>query len=135
MPLGASGRLLGSLANTAMSRWLRLALAAALGIAIGLFYGWVVDPVEYIETTPASLREDYRVDYVLMVAEAFRAEGDAEMAARRLAILGSDPPASLASAAHEVARGMGFAESDLQQMQALAEALQAWQPVPGVNTP
>jgi hypothetical protein len=62
-----------------------------LGIATGLLYGWVIDPLEYIDLTPDTLRPGYRSDYVLVVAEVYQAEQNAELAARRLAILGNRP--------------------------------------------
>jgi hypothetical protein len=39
-------------------------------MARGLLYGWMVNPVRYVNTTPDTLRADYQLDYVLMVAEA-----------------------------------------------------------------
>jgi hypothetical protein len=109
-------------------RWLFFLLAIALGLGLGLFYGRVISPVEYIDTTPSTLRADYRTDYTLMVAETFQGEHDAEAAARRLALLGSEPPASLATAALEFARQNDYAPTDLQLLQDLAVALQVWQP-------
>ena len=118
-----------------MSRWLTPLLALLLGIALGLTYGWVVDPVEYVDTTPDSLRPDYRADYVLMVAEAYQSEQDADLAARRLALLGSQAPGERAGRALEQARGVGFAGSDLILMQKLTTAMQAWQPPSGSASP
>jgi len=39
-----------------MARWIRFFLAIAVGIAGGLFYGWWVNPVEYVNTSPDTLR-------------------------------------------------------------------------------
>ncbi len=61
----------------------------------GLLYGWVIDPVDFVDLTPDTLRADYRADYILMVAEAYQSENDLDLAARRLAIFGSDPPAEI----------------------------------------
>ena len=102
-------------------------LALFVGIALGIVYGWVIDPVEFVDTTPDTLRTDYRADYVLMVAEAYQAENDLDAAARRLAAWTSRPPAEFASGALESARGYGFAEPDIALMQKLATALLAWQ--------
>ena len=41
------------------SGWLPLLLGLGLGLAGGLFYSWIVNPVEYVETAPGSLREDF----------------------------------------------------------------------------
>ena len=51
-----------------MLRWFLFFLSIALGLAAGLYYGWVINPVEYVNTTPDTLRVDYQADYVLMVA-------------------------------------------------------------------
>jgi hypothetical protein len=107
----------------------------AIGIALGLVYGWVIDPVEYVDTTPNTLRPDYRADYVLMVAEAYGSEQDAAAAARRLAILGSEGPGEIATSALQKARGYGFAAPDLELIQKLTTAMQAWQPPGGGTTP
>ena len=45
-------------------------LVLLLGIALGLLVGWVLVPIQYVDTTPDTLRGDYRADYVLMVAES-----------------------------------------------------------------
>ena len=57
-----------------MSRWIKFFIVIALGLAAGLIYGWAISPVEYTNTTPDTLRADYRSDYVLMVAEVFHAD-------------------------------------------------------------
>ncbi|NOH04145.1 MAG: hypothetical protein HND47_20315 [Chloroflexi bacterium] len=74
------------------SNLIKIAAALILGAALGLVYGWALDPVEYTDVPPNILREDYRVDYVLMVAEAYRRDFDAETAARRIAVLGGRIP-------------------------------------------
>ena len=71
------------------NRWLFFIIALIAGIAMGLTYGWVIDPVDFFDLTPDTLRADYKADYVLMVAEAYRVEQDPSLAARRLAIFGS----------------------------------------------
>ncbi len=111
-----------------VKRWLLFILSIIIGSGLGLYYGWVFSPVEYIDTTPATLRADYRADYTLMVAETFHSEQDTEAAARRLALLGSEPPASLVAAALDFARQNGYAATDLQLLQDLSIALQVWQP-------
>ena len=111
-----------------MPRWIYALLALLLGIALGLLYGWVIDPVEYVDTTPDTLRADYRADYVLSIAESFNADQDANLAARRLGTLGTQPPGELAGQALEDARRFGFPASDITLLQKLTTAMQAWQP-------
>ena len=118
-----------------MPRWLPFITAAIFGLALGLVYGWVIDPVEYVDTTPDTLRADYRADYVLMVAESFQVEQNPDLAARRLAVLGSQPPDKIAAEGADLAHQLGFSESDLTLMQKLTTALQAWQPPPNRAIP
>ena len=118
-----------------MPRWLPIFIALGIGITLGLVYGWVINPVQYTDVTPAALRIDYRADYVLMVAEAYRAEQDPALAARRLAVLGSEPPAIISVEAENFARQAGYPSDDLTLIQELSVALQTWQPIPGTNLP
>ncbi len=111
-----------------MPRWITALLALLLGIALGLLYGWVISPVQYVDTTPDTLRADYRADYVLSVAESFQSDQDADLAARRLAILGSQPPGDLAGQALQEARRYGFPEADISLLQKFTTAMQAIQP-------
>jgi hypothetical protein len=108
------------------SRWVFIVLALLAGIAIGLTYGWVIDPVDFFDLTPDTLRADYRTDYVLMTAEAYRLEQDPGLAARRLAIFGTQSPSAIAAEGLEFARTNGFSDSDIALIQELVTALQAW---------
>ncbi|MCJ7584757.1 MAG: hypothetical protein MUO30_08305 [Anaerolineales bacterium] len=118
-----------------MSRWIKFFIVIALGLAAGLVYGWVISPVEYTNTAPDTLRAFYRCDYVLMVAEVFHSDQNIDHAARRLGILGSEPPARIASQALEYARLANFPASDLALLQSLTAALQTWQPASGGISP
>ncbi|MGE5249511.1 MAG: hypothetical protein ACM3QS_04790 [Bacteroidota bacterium] len=113
-----------------MRHWLIPVLAVLAGIAGGIFYGWVINPVKFVDTTPASLRADYRTDYVLMVAESYHASQDEALARKRLALLGAEAPAGVAQAALQRAQQSGYAASDISLLQELTRALQASQPVP-----
>ncbi|HLF73510.1 MAG TPA: hypothetical protein VI524_04140 [Anaerolineales bacterium] len=109
-----------------MSRLLKFILPLALGIALGLAYGWVMDPVDFFDLTPDTLRADYRSDYVLMVAEAYRVEEDPGLAARRLAIFGAQSPSAIAAGGLAYARANGFSDEDIALMQEFVTAMQAW---------
>jgi hypothetical protein len=102
---------------------------------LGLVYGWILNPVQFTDITPEALRVDYKTDYVLMVAEAYQAEQDQELAARRLAILGSRSPAILANEALTYAGRAAYPETDISVLQELMLSMQAWQPVPGTDLP
>lgn len=106
-----------------MSRWIGFFIAVILGIAAGLYYAWVIDPVEYVDTSPDSLLFDYKADYILMVAEAYQLEGEPELAARRLAILGDGQPALLVQDAVLFGARAGYVDADLALMRQLADQL------------
>jgi hypothetical protein len=114
---------------------IRVLIALALGLVIGLAYGWLVQPVTYVETTPDSLRVDYRTDYVLMVAEAFNGPGSLDTAKRRLASLGPQPPLDIVQQAQDYARQNHFSQDDLQRLSTLAMALEAAPLAPAIGSP
>jgi len=116
------------------SKWIQFIIAAGIGIALGIVYGWVIDPIEYTDITPNLLREDFRADYVLMVAEANQIEQDSETAARRLAILGSDSPAQIVTSTLDFAIKNNFTQNDVLLLQGLLTAMQTYQPQ-GINAP
>jgi hypothetical protein len=116
------------------SNWIKIVLAAVIGIALGIVYGWIIDPVEYIDASPDILRADYRADYVLMVAEAHQGQPDPEVSARRLAILGSESPAQIVESTLDYASNNGFTQDEIILLQGLLTAMQTYQPQ-GNNSP
>jgi hypothetical protein len=82
-----------------MSRWTKFLITVILGGAAGLFYGWRVNPVEYVDITPDSLRVDYKTDFVLMVAESYQVDHNLGLAVRRLALLGNASPTDIVAIA------------------------------------
>ena len=112
-----------------MSRNILFFLAVLVGVGLGLLYGWVVSPVEFIDTTAGTLRLDYKADYVLMVAETFSQEQDPQQAAQRLALLGAQTPVDIVQGATTTAVQAGYTPSDLALMRELADALRTWSPV------
>ena len=108
-----------------MSRWLRFLTAIIVGIGLGLIYGWLINPVEYVDTSPDTLRIDYKTDYVLMVAESFQKEGDLALVTYRLALLGDTPPFEMVNQAILFAQKAGYTDADIALMQTLMSALQA----------
>lgn len=139
---GAAGSLPGYFVNNTLpvynppmssTKIITILLALAIGIGLGLVYGWVLDPIEYTDVTPDVLREDYRVDYVLMTAEAYQNDFDSEAAARRLAVLGSQPPSSIVSSALNYANLNAFTPEEMRALQSLLTAMQTYQPDGSTN--
>jgi hypothetical protein len=75
----------------AMKSWRVLLILAGLvlGVAAGLVYGWIIDPVEYKDTGLDTLRIDYQTDVVLMVANVYAQDHNSQAAIDRLLSLGS----------------------------------------------
>lgn len=119
-----------------MRDWLPLLiLGAILGVGLGLLYGWVIRPVEYIDTSPDSLRDDYRAEYVLMVAESFTGDSELELAKVRLAALGPQPPLEMVIWAIDYGVNHGYPRADLDTLNALATALRSSPQAPEIGAP
>ncbi len=65
-----------------------LVIGVVLGILIGVLYAWVVQPVEWVNGTPADLRQDLRVDYLRMTIDSYASNLDADLALERFEALG-----------------------------------------------
>jgi len=111
--------------RTMSSRLLRFLIGLALGVVLGLGYAWRIQPVAYYDTAPDSLRQDYRVDYVLMVAQSYQGEGDLRLALLRLAALGPQPPAEIVEDAADYAEANGFGQVDREVLRQLADDLRS----------
>jgi hypothetical protein len=107
-----------------MARWIRFLIAILVGAALGLAYGWMISPVQYVDTSPDTLRIDYKTDYVLMAAEAYENEKDLALALRRLALIGNTPPVEMVYQAIQFAQKNDYNETDLRRMQTLLNDLQ-----------
>jgi hypothetical protein len=117
-----------------MSRWIGFFIAIAGGIGLGLIYGWVINPIEYVDTSPGTLKFDYKTDYVLMVAETYGVDGDLPAAARRLALLQEVPISNLVYRALLFAQKVGYSDDDLARMEELHQSLLTYDDIPETNT-
>jgi hypothetical protein len=126
---GSNFKATKSLYNLRMSRlrWFFFVLSIVVGIGLGLYYGWVVSPVQYVDTTPVTLRVDFRADFTLMVAESFQRDQNIDAAARHLANLGSQSPVEITSEALNFAQQNKFDPEDIRLLQNLSLGLQNWQ--------
>jgi hypothetical protein len=67
--------------------------AFALGLTIGLvLLGWYVFPVEWVDASPDLLNADYQRDYMRMIIDSLRVNGDQPLAIDRYQSLGSNAP-------------------------------------------
>ena len=96
-----------------------------VGVAAGLYVGWIAAPVQYVDTAPNSLQRAFKDDYILMIATAYAGDGDLGSARTQLAGLGfTNPVAAVDEAAQRMAAN-GLPQADQQRLSALAQALGA----------
>ena len=112
------------------SRWIRFAIAIVVGIGLGLLVGWVVAPVKYVDTSPDTLRADYKADYVLMAAETYQTDGNLEHVLQRLALLDQRPPLQIAQQALAYAIAVNYSAADINLLNHLIQAVQTATPTP-----
>jgi hypothetical protein len=90
--------------------------AIALGLAAGLFFGWLVNPAPARNTTLSSLRYDYQADYVLMVARAYPQTTDLPAAVEVLKQLDAKDPLAVVQRGLLSAQQLGYSQVDLQNI-------------------
>ncbi|HEX2907829.1 MAG TPA: hypothetical protein VHO69_13255 [Phototrophicaceae bacterium] len=65
-----------------------LLIGLVVGLGIGLYLGWVQFPVEFVNSSASSLAEQYKDEYIVMVASGYLKDGDLGGAVERLRVLG-----------------------------------------------
>lgn len=58
-----------------------------IGLVLGVIVAWKIAPVEYVDTSPGMLSEEYKAQCRLLIAEAFVADGNLPRAQKRLELL------------------------------------------------
>jgi hypothetical protein len=94
-----------------------------IGVIIGLVYAWRVAPVKYVDTSPATMRQDFKDQYRALIASAFAADNDLARAQARLDLL-KDPDSaqSVAIQAQQALAG-GKSPAEAHALGLLAVAL------------
>lgn len=109
-------------------------LGLILGLASGLVYSWVLNPVEYTDTAPASLRQDFKEDYLSLIASAYMATGDLNRTRARLALLGVSASPEELSRLAQSRLAAGRPESEARALAQLAAVL-GERPAPPMQSP
>jgi hypothetical protein len=68
--------------------WVQIVLLV-IGLAIGLTWGYVIDPVDFVDATPSYLRADLQEDYLRMAIDSYRLNPDPNLAVQRWQNLGA----------------------------------------------
>ncbi len=100
-----------------------LLTGAVLGVAMGLFYSWVISPVKYVDAPPYALRADYKEEYRALVAAAFMYSNDLLRAQDRLKELKDDNPAQSIAMQAQRALANGRPDAEVRALSLLATAL------------
>jgi len=66
------------------------AVGLVVGIILGLLYGWVISPVEFVDGNIEQLRDDLKVEYLRMVIDSYALNQDAALAEARYDQLGEN---------------------------------------------
>ena len=99
-----------------------------LGLVFGLVYAWVINPVIYTHSTPASLQEDDKDSYRSLIAQVYAATGDLERAQLRLALLENKNPVYALGTQAQRCLAEGYT-TEARALALLASALQSESPV------
>ena len=91
-------------------------VAAIAGIALGLLYAWVIQPVVLVDADISQLREDLQVDYLRMVIDSYSVNSDSELAIQRYDSIGENKEEILSYVGETPGE---VSPSDLQKFQAL----------------
>ena len=110
------------------NRYILFGVTILLGLILSLYVVWVLIPAGASDASTALLRQDFRADYALMVAEAFHADQDMERAIDSLAFLDEDNPLAPVVAALEFGQKAGYSQQDIGYLALLAEALRSYDP-------
>jgi hypothetical protein len=108
-------------------------LGVLIGLAAGLYYSWVVNPVEYVDSSPASLRQDFQDEYLALIAAGYAHTGDLQRTRARLASLKLEDPASALSRLAQSRLAEGQPEAEVLALAQLAAVL-GQRPIPGAAT-
>lgn len=127
-------------------RWLRsrgprisgvslFVISLLIGLAAALYYAWIEEPVTFTQASPARLRASYRDEYILLVSQAYEANGNWDVAEERLAALGASDPGQLILEQIEKTLREGRPSSELASLANLARQAGAVSPVLDVFAP
>jgi nucleotide-binding universal stress UspA family protein len=107
------------------STLLLIGLAAIAGLTGGLFYTWVVDPVEYYDTAPKLLYDQEKAVYLAIIGDLYAYEQDLDQAKTRMADLGVEADGAVLAGFVEQYLDGGGRPEEVRNLARLAEALGA----------
>lgn len=113
-----------------ITRFIWFMIMLGIGAALGLYYTWVINPVEFVDAALPHLRQDYKADYVLMVAEVYAEDHVLYQAMIRLDMLMEDSVDEAVDHAIQTAQNFGYSELDMDKLYALQSAISGGEATP-----
>jgi hypothetical protein len=98
-------------------------VALLVGIGLGLVYAWVIAPVRYVNTSPNTLRTDFKETFRSAIAASYAATHNLDRARARLTLLGDADPVEALSAQAQRMLASGAPFQVVQQVAGLASDL------------
>jgi hypothetical protein len=98
-----------------------------IGLLLGVAYAWLAAPLEYVDTSPSSLRSDFKDEYRYLIAASHQATGNLGRTRARLALLGDPDPAA---ALGEQAQRMLAVNAPMASIRVLADLAETLQRAP-----
>ena len=113
-----------------LNRYIWFLLMIIIGAGVGLYYSWFIKPPEFVDAVFINLRQDYKCDYILMVAEIYDMDHNRLEANHRLDdILDQNETKEwLVQNAIKNAEGLGYDPVDLRKMNQLFEVITGLKP-------
>ena len=113
-----------------LNRYIWFLLMIIIGAGIGLYYSWFIKPPDFVDAVFTNLRQDYKSDYILMVAEIYDMDHNRLEANHRIdAILDQNETKEwLVQNAVKNAEGLGYDPVDLRKMNQLFEVVTGLKP-------
>ena len=96
-----------------------------VGIGLGLLYAWMIAPVRYINTTPNTLRADFKDQYRMLIAASYSSTHDLARAKIRLELLSDADSVQVLSAQAQRLLAAGQPFDVVQQVAMLADDVQS----------
>lgn len=100
-----------------------LLIGIVVGLAFGVYLGWVQFPVRYTNSSIAALDTYYREQYTVMVAEGYLFDRDVRAAIERLQVLDEPNIPQYVQLLTEQYISQGRDLATIQKMVALSEAM------------
>ncbi|MDZ4158156.1 MAG: hypothetical protein U1B80_00050, partial [Anaerolineaceae bacterium] len=96
-----------------------------IGFGLGLLYSWLIDPVAYINTSPDTLRPEFKEHYRSLIALAYHSRADLSRARSRLMLLADNRPGFELGAQAQRVLAQGGSQVEARALAQLAAALGA----------